>query len=70
MGVNSKLFTATDAITHEPFTMLVEAIDPIGGEPFVVIRPSRESTEPENRSRTPANTVSRDWRRAAAIIVR
>jgi len=38
MGVHSKLFTATDAITHEPFTMLVEAIDPIGGEPFVVIK--------------------------------
>ena len=38
MGVHSKLFTATDAITHEPFTMLIEVIDPIDGEPFVVIK--------------------------------
>ena len=38
MGVHSKLFTATDAITHEPFTILVEAIDPMGGDPFVVIK--------------------------------
>ena len=38
MGVHSKLFTATDAITHEPFTMLIEVINPIDGEPFVVIK--------------------------------
>ena len=38
MVVHSKLFTATDAINHEPFTMLIEVIDPIDGEPFVVIK--------------------------------
>ena len=39
MGVNySKIFTATDAINHEPFTILVETINPIGGETFVVIK--------------------------------
>ena len=34
----SKLFTVTDAITHEPFTILVETITPIGGETLVVIK--------------------------------
>jgi len=39
MGVNySKIFTATDAINHEPFTVLLETINPIGGETFVVIK--------------------------------
>ena len=39
MGVNySKIFTATDAINHEPFTVLLETINPIGGEIFVVIK--------------------------------
>ncbi len=38
MAVNySKIFTVTDAITHEPFTILVEAFTPIGGKPLVVI---------------------------------
>jgi len=34
----SKIFTVTDAITHEPFTILVEAFTPIGGSPLVVIK--------------------------------
>jgi len=34
----SKIFTVTDAITHEPFTILVETITPIGGETLVVIK--------------------------------
>ena len=39
MGISySKIFTATDAINHEPLTILVEAIDPIGGETFVVVK--------------------------------
>lgn len=39
MGIDySKLFTATDAVNHEPFTILVETINPIGGETFVVIK--------------------------------
>jgi len=39
MGVNySKIFTATDAVHHEPFTILVETINPIGGENFVVLK--------------------------------
>jgi len=38
MGIHSKIFTATDAITHEPFTILVESINPKDGEPFVVIK--------------------------------
>ena len=38
MGIYSKLFTATDAISHEPFTILVEAVNPIGGEIYVVVK--------------------------------
>ena len=34
----SKLFTVTDGITHEPFTILVEIFTPIGGETLVVIK--------------------------------
>ena len=34
----SKIFTATDAINQESFTILVETINPIGGETFVVIK--------------------------------
>ena len=34
----SKIFTVTDAITHEPFTIVVETITPIGGETLVVIK--------------------------------
>ena len=47
MGIHSKIFTATDAIKHEPFTILVESIDPIGGETFVVI----EALEGEYKTR-------------------
>ena len=32
------IFTATDAINHEPFTVFLETINPIGGEPFIVIK--------------------------------
>jgi len=39
MTVNySRIFKATDAITQEPCTILVETIDPIGGKPLVVIK--------------------------------
>ena len=39
MTVNySRIFKATDAITNEPLTILVETIDPIGGKPLVVIK--------------------------------
>ena len=39
MAVNYvKIFTVTDAITHEPLTILVETINPIGGEPVFVIK--------------------------------
>ena len=38
MAVYSKIFTATDAITNKPNTILVETIDPIGGETLVVIK--------------------------------
>ena len=34
----TKLFTETDAITDEPFTILVETIDPLGGETLVVVK--------------------------------
>ena len=47
MGSLSKIFTATDAIKHEHFTILVESIDPIGGETFVVI----EAIEGEYKTR-------------------
>ncbi len=47
MGIYSKIFTATDAIKHEPFTILVESIDPIGGETCVVI----EALEGEYKTR-------------------
>jgi len=36
-GKYSKIFTATDQISHGPFTILVETINPIGGDPFVAI---------------------------------
>ena len=39
MTINySNIFKTTDAITHEPCTILVETIDPIGGAPLVVIK--------------------------------
>ena len=39
MTVNySKIFTETDAIAHEPFTILVESFTPIGGENLVVVK--------------------------------
>jgi len=39
MTVNySRIIKETDAITHEPCTILVETIDPIGGKPLVVIK--------------------------------
>ena len=34
----SNIFAVTDAITHEPFTILVESFTPIGGETLVVIK--------------------------------
>jgi len=34
----SKLFSVTDAITHEPVTVLVESIDPLDGQKFVAIK--------------------------------
>jgi len=34
----SNIFKATDAITHEQLTILVDAFTPIGGEPLVVIK--------------------------------
>ncbi len=34
----SKIFTVIEAITHEPFTILVESFTPIGGETLVVIK--------------------------------
>ncbi len=38
MAVYSKIFTVTDAITNKPNTILVETIDPIGGETLAVIK--------------------------------
>ena len=39
MTINySNIFKTTDAITHEPCTILVETIDPIGGAPLVLIK--------------------------------
>ena len=34
----SKIFTVTDGINHEPFTILLESFTPIGGETLVVIK--------------------------------
>ena len=34
----SKLFTVTDPIAHEPFTILLETINPMGGETLFVIK--------------------------------
>jgi len=34
----SKIFTVTDAITSEPVTILVETLNPIGGETLVVTK--------------------------------
>lgn len=34
----TNIFNVTHAITHEPCTILVETIDPIGGDPLVVIK--------------------------------
>jgi 20S proteasome alpha/beta subunit len=39
MAVNySKIFTVTDPIAHEPFTIFVEAFTPMGGETLFVIK--------------------------------
>ena len=37
MEIHSKIFTTTDAIKNEPFTALVETINPKDGKTFVVI---------------------------------
>lgn len=34
----SNIFKATDAITHEQLTILVDAFTPLGGEPIVLIK--------------------------------
>jgi len=47
MGIHSDLFTATDAIKHEVFTILLESINPEDGETFVVI----EALEGEYKTR-------------------
>ena len=33
----SKIFTVTDGIKHEPFTIVVDSFTPMGGETLVVI---------------------------------
>lgn len=47
MGIHSRIFTATDAIKNEPFTILVETINPKDGKTFVVI----EALEGEYKTR-------------------
>jgi len=47
MGIHSKIFTATDAIRNEPFTILVEAINLKDGKNLVVI----EALEGEYKTR-------------------
>ena len=34
----NKIFTVTDEIFHEPFTIVVETLTPLGGETLVVIK--------------------------------
>jgi len=65
MGIYSEIFTATDAIKHEVFTILVESVDPKDGKTGVVI----EALEGEYKTREEFMDVRKDiidgWKKAS-----